>query len=158
MKDVLRYDRMVEQALRGVVREALAIAATKGLPGEHHFFITFQTRAPDVALPDYLLSKYPQEITIVLQHEFWELEVREDAFSVTLKFHGKHERLTIPFAAITAFADPSIKFLLQFQTAGQGGPPNGDKPHHRGAGEPASALKPENKTGEVVALDSFRKK
>ena len=157
MKDGLRYDRMVERALRGVVREALAITATKGLPGQHHFFITFHTRARDVEVPDHLAAKYPEEITIVLQHQFWELDVREDAFSVTLSFHGKPERLTVPFAAITAFADPSIKFLLQFQPTGQGEPPDGGK--QRGAtGEAAPSAKSENKTGEVVTLDSFRKK
>jgi uncharacterized protein len=158
VRDVLRYDRMVEQALRGVVREALAVTATRGLPGEHHFFITFQTKAQGVVAPDHLAAKYPEQITIVLQHQFWDLDVREDAFSVTLSFHGKPERVTIPFAAITDFADPAAKFTLQFQTATQDEPPNGGKGLRDAASDSGSSGKAGNKTGEVVTLDSFRKK
>jgi len=159
VRDVLRYDRMVEQALRGVVREALAITATRGLPGEHHFFITFHTKAEGVVAPDHLAAKFPEQITIVLQHQFWDLDVREDAFSVTLSFQGKPERLTVPFAAIVDFSDPAAKFTLQFQTAAQGEPPPGGKPlaPDRTADKTPDA-KTGNKTGEVVTLDSFRKK
>ncbi len=106
---------MVEAALRGVVREALARAAAKGLPGAHHFYITFRTRFPGVALPDYLGQQYPDEMTVVLEHQFWDLDVSEACFSVTLSFQNKPERLVIPFDAITAFADPAVKFGLQFQ-------------------------------------------
>jgi hypothetical protein len=95
---------MVEGALRGVVREALARTAAKGLPGAHHFYITFRTRFPGLSLPDYLGQQYPDEMTVVLEHQFWELDVSEHSFSVTLSFQGKPERLTIPFEAITAFA------------------------------------------------------
>jgi len=161
VKDVLRYDKMVEQALRGVVREALAMSAANGLPGAHHFYITFQTRAEDVTVPDSVVAKFPDEMTIVLEHQFWDLEVREDSFSVTLSFQNKPERLTIPFAAITAFADPSVKFGLQFQTA-TGGKPAAELPpatSRSATGQPSSAEPAtEPKSGEVVTLDSFRKK
>ena len=158
---MLRYDRMVEQALRGVVREALAIAASKGLPGAHHFYITFRTRLPDVVVPDYLAERYPDEITIVLEHQFWDLEITEEGFSVTLSFQNKPEHLNVPFAAITAFADPSVKFGLQFQTA------TGEEAPAAAPGliipavpdsSPAKSKPAETKSGEVVTLDSFRKK
>jgi len=149
VKDLLRYDKMVEAALRGVVREALARAAASGLPGAHHFYITFRTRFPGLALPDYLAQQYPEEMTVVLEHQFWELEVNDACFSVTLSFQNKPERLVIPFEAITAFADPAVKFGLQFQ----GAPADA-------AAEPAAPARPEpvEKPGEVVALDTFRKK
>jgi hypothetical protein len=148
VKDLLRYDKMVEAALRGVVREALARAAANGLPGAHHFYITFRTHFPGLRLPDDLARQYPDEMTIVLEHQFWELEVSEPSFSVTLSFHNKPERLVIPFEAITAFADPAVKFGLQFQ------------PTAAESGAPAEAAAPEKaeKPGEVVALDAFRKK
>ena len=162
MKDVLRYDRMVEQALRGVVREALAVAASKGLPGAHHFYITFRTQLPGVAVPDYLAERYPDEMTIVLEHQFWDLEITEEGFSVTLSFQNKPEHLNVPFAAITAFADPSVKFGLQFQTAtGEEAPASAPAPIIPTVPDaPAAKSKPaaETKSGEVVTLDSFRKK
>ena len=111
----LHYDRMVEEALRGVMTRALTITASQGLPGEHHFYITFRTRFPGVVLPDYLLEKHPDEMTILLQHQFWGLEVSEIAFEVTLSFNKVNERLRVPFAAVTGFADPSCKFGLQFE-------------------------------------------
>src|SRR6185437_5237385 len=104
VNDLLRYDKMVETALRGVVREALARAAASGLPGAHHFYITFRTRFPGLALPEHLVTQYPDEMTIVLEHQFLDLEVQEDRFLVTLNFRSKSERLVIPFEAITAFA------------------------------------------------------
>src|SRR5688572_15925334 len=100
----LRYDQMVESALRGVVRYALAEAAKRGLPGDHHFYITFRSRAPDVIIPPYLAAQFPDEMTIVLQHQYWDLGVDDTGFWVTLSFKGKNERLQIPFAAVTAFA------------------------------------------------------
>ncbi len=105
---------MVESALRGVMREALARAAASGLPGAHHFFIGFKTRFPGVKLPDSLLEQYSDEMTIVLEHQFWDLEVAEDKFAVTLSFQNRPDRLTIPFEAVTTFNDPSVKFGLQF--------------------------------------------
>jgi len=150
VKDLLRYDKMVEAALRGVVREALARAAANGLPGAHHFYITFRTHFPGLRLPDDLARQYPDEMTIVLEHQFWELEVSEQSFSVTLSFQNRPERLTIPFEAITAFADPAVKFGLQFQPT-----PAEASPEVEGAqARPVTADKP----GEVVALDAFRKK
>ena len=110
----LKYDRMVEDALRSVVRRALGYAAERGLFGDHHFYITFLTGHPDVTMPDHLRSHYPKEMTIVLQHQFWGLEVGPKSFGVTLSFANEPERLTVPFAAVTAFADPSVRFGLQF--------------------------------------------
>ncbi len=158
MQDLLGYDRMMERAVRGVVREALAVAASRGLPGAHHFYITFKTRAPGVTIPDHLLAKYPEEMTIVLEHQFWDLEVTEDSFSVTLSFGNKPARLTIPFAAVSTFADPSVQFGLQFKQADAGAPsaPTPEAP----ATEPtkAKAKATAGMPGEVVTLDSFRKK
>jgi hypothetical protein len=112
--DELRYDRMVEDALRSVVSRALSHAAEHGLSGDHHFYITFLTDRPGVVIPDHLRSHYPSEMTIVLQHQFSGLEVGPDAFGVTLSFSNKPERLTVPYAAVSAFADPSVRFGLQF--------------------------------------------
>jgi len=111
----LRYDRMVENALRDVVRQALRLAADQGLPGNHHFYITFRTDHPGSALADHLVERYPGEMTIVLQHQFWGLQVHDDLFEVTLSFNDKPERLRIPFEAVVAFADPSVRFGLQFE-------------------------------------------
>jgi hypothetical protein len=160
VKDLLGYDRMMERAIRGVVREALAVAASKGLPGAHHFYITFRTQAPGVAIPDRLLAKYPEEMTVVLEHQFWDLEVTEDTFAVTLSFGNKPARLTVPFAAVTTFADPSVQFGLQFKEAGADG---SQTPVAEATTAPAEAPKPKAKAagdtpGEVVTLDSFRKK
>jgi uncharacterized protein len=153
VKDLLRYDKMVESALRGVVREALARTASSGLPGAHHFYITFRTRFPGLCLPDYLSQQYPDEMTVVLEHQFWDLDVTELCFSVTLSFQNKPERLTIPFDAITAFADPAVKFGLQFQPVPC---ENVDLP---AAAAPApKPVEKVEKPAEVVALDAFRKK
>ena len=116
-KDWLRYDRMVEDALRGVVRRALTEVASSGLPGDHHFYLTFRTVEPGVHIAPALRGQYPKEMTIVLQHQFWGLEVNEEHFAVTLSFGGKHERLVVPYRAIVSFADPSVKFGLQFESA-----------------------------------------
>ena len=112
----LPYDLMVEDALRGVVRRALEVVASRGLPGNHHFYITFRTDHPGVKLPAYLRERYPSEMTIVLQYQFWGLEVREADFQVTLSFNDKPERLVIPLEAVKAFADPSVRFGLQFDS------------------------------------------
>jgi hypothetical protein len=113
----LRYDAMVEQALRSVVRRALSYAAERGLPGDHHFYVSFRTNDPGVDIPAQLRSRYPNEMTIVLQHQFWGLDVGEEAFGVTLSFSDVPERLTIPYSAISAFADPSVRFGLQFDSS-----------------------------------------
>lgn len=154
VKDLLHYGQLMEQAARGVVRQVLAQTATQGLPGAHHFYISFRTRFPGVALPDHLLAKFPDEMTVVLEHQFWDLDVKEDEFSVTLTFNGKPERLTIPFDAVTVFADPSVKFGLEFRRAGEAATAEPAPSDAR----PAIKPKADDKPGEVVALDSFRKK
>lgn len=160
-EDTLRYDKMVEDALRGVVRDALTITARDGLMGEHHFYITFRTRFPNVRLADYMLARHPEEMTIVLQHQYWGLEVEPDYFEVTLSFSGISERLHIPFAAVTGFADPSAKFGLQFQVEedevdgeveDEEFIPPAALPQAKGD------LKGDAEGGKVVALDAFRKK
>lgn len=182
----LRYDAMVEQALRGVVRRALSYAAERGLPGDHHFYVTFHTNDPGVDIPAQLRTRYPNEMTIVLQHQFWGLDVGEEAFGVTLSFSDVPERLTIPFSAISAFADPSVRFGLQFDS---GQAEEGDAvtpvaaPEQRqqpipqspydgsgataeeasGSGEPADdgAADEEEEAsagGKVIFLDPYRKK
>lgn len=115
-KDVLRYDLMVQEALKGVVRKILSEAARDGLPGEHHFYVTFRTGAPGVRLSQRLREKHPEEMTIVLQHQFWDLSVSDHAFEVGLSFSGVPERLLVPFDAITTFFDPSVQFGLKFET------------------------------------------
>ena len=158
-QDLFPYDKMVETALRGVVREALRLAAHDGLRGGHHFYIGFRTAAPGVALPPQLLAKFPEEMTIVLQHQFWGLEVGEAEFSVTLSFASRMERLTVPFAAVTTFADPSVKFGLQFQAPAESA---GDVPAAALPAatppEPPAAEKPEPAGAEIVTLDRFRKR
>jgi len=158
------YNAMVEQAMRDVVRLALGQAAEIGMPGNHHMMIGFRTDYPGVDIPGYLKQSYPQEMTIVLQHQFWELEARPELFTVTLSFNKIAERLTIPYAAITAFADPSVQFGLQFRVAAAdaAAEPTKAKPalpaavkSEEPAAETPAAEKP---AGEVVALDAFRKK
>ena len=113
--DHIRYDVLARDALRGVLRRVLTDAAAHGLPGEHHFFITFLSKAEGVKLSPRLLAQYPDEMTIILQHQFWDLVVSEDRFEVGLSFGGVPERLTIPFSAIKSFFDPSVQFGLQFE-------------------------------------------
>ena len=110
----LIYERMVEDALRGVLRQALEITKAQGLPGAHHFYITFDTTHPGVRIANSLRAMHPSEMTIVLQHQFWDLTVDEDSFSITLSFSGVSQNMFVPFAAVTAFADPHAKFGLQF--------------------------------------------
>lgn len=152
---------MVDEALRGVVRRALRQVAQHGLPGNHHFYITFKTRADGVSIPPYLLEKYADEMTIVLQFQFWDLEIEEELFTVSLSFNDVRERLVIPFAAITGFADPSVKFGLQFQTLDESELEDLDLPEM--SDDEAAEELPENDgdkqaMGQVVSLDNFRKK
>ena len=123
--DYIRYDLLVQDALRSVVRKVLGDAARNGLPGEHHFNIAFKTQAPGVVIPPAMLQRYPDEMAIILQHEFWDLEVTNEAFAVSLNFSRKPERLTIPFDSITGFSDPSVPFGFKLEPraateAGQG--------------------------------------
>lgn len=118
MTDKYQYEALVDDALRGVVRRVLVHAAERGLPGTHHFYISFRTTEPGVEMPDYLRAKYPDEMTIVLQHQYWGLEVSDEAFDVTVSFNKRNERLKVPFAALSAFVDPSVRFGLQFEKRG----------------------------------------
>ncbi|MEC9345862.1 MAG: ClpXP protease specificity-enhancing factor SspB [Pseudomonadota bacterium] len=156
------YSRMVEDALRGVVRRALDEAAHEGLKGNHHFYVTFLTRYPGVSLPDHLLARYETDITIVLQHQYWDLAVDAEAFEVSLSFNKLPTRIRVPFAAITSFADPSVQFGLQFQPPGVPGQEDAalaPRPAPEPAVEMVEDEKPEApKAGEVVSLDAFRTK
>jgi uncharacterized protein len=140
------------------MREALPRAAREGLPGEHHFFISFRTRAPGVAIPKYLLAKYPDEMTVVLQHQFRALEIGDDSFSVNLSFQSRSERLTIPFAAVIAFADPSVNFGLQFEAAPAPPAQVEALPAPIPPAEPAQPAEVERPAAEIVTLDKFRKR
>ena len=132
-KDLIGYNALVENGLRSVVREALRRVAAEGWPGTHHAYITFKTTAPGVEVPDFLHTRYPDELTIVLQHQFWDLEVDDDSFSVTLSFNKVGQRIVVPFAALTSYADPSVKFGLQF---GQTKQEEGVAPKARGGVAP----------------------
>lgn len=169
--DHIRYDVLARDALRGVLRKVLTDAAAHGLPGEHHFFITFVSKAEGVKLSPRLLAQYPEEMTIILQHQFWDLTVLEDRFEVGLSFGGIPERLVVPFSAIKSFLDPSVKFGLQFDTSdvAEVAPENlPAAPAPSAVSVPASAMEkteatdeppPPNQGGaEVVRLDRFRKK
>lgn len=179
-KDFFGYDGLVDDALRGVVRSTLRKVAEDGLRGPHHLYITFRTDYPGVEIPDYLRERHPEELTIVLQHQFWALEVDEHAFSVNLSFNKAREYIGVPFAALTRFADPGAKFGLQFNTDA------GDQKSsmHVVGEEPAPALAPvddatqkadapedeaeanaasedehdEAQAENIVTLDAFRKK
>lgn len=160
-KDGLQYETMMESALRGVMHQALVYAAERGLPGNHHFYITFRTEHPGVEIPATLRQKYPREMTIVLQYQYWRLGVTDEGFEVTLSFDSKQERLVIPFAAVTAFVDPSVQFGLQFPSAAAAGAIPSDATSSAPTtvrvddSEPA---KPAADGERVVKLDSFRKK
>ena len=154
-QDLIGYGAMHEAALRGVVRMALDRARTSGsLPGDHHFYISFQTLFPGVAGPDDLLGRYPEEMTIVLQHQYWDLIVDDEKFSVTLQFGGQPKRLTVPYLGMTRFYDPSVQYLLQFT------PPVTDvpvpKPKARLESVESSDTSPSGP--KIVSLDQFRKK
>lgn len=180
--DHMRYDQMVETALRGVVREALTRTLHEGLPGDHHFYLTFRTQAPGVSIPDYLHDQYPEEMTIVMQHQFWDLAVEDSFFSITLSFKNRPAELRVPYAALSAFVDPSVKFGLQFnvETGSSVVVPSirseGDlvpvpdnmasasdvEESHpdggRDGAEPEGEPEDEGDGAEVVNLDQFRKK
>lgn len=162
--DILRYDRMVEQALRGVVRQAIkeVIDSKNKLPGNHNFYITFMTDYPGVEIPDYLRERYPGEMTIVLQYQFYDLFVDAEKMGVTLSFNNVLERLQIPLGAITIFADPSVNFALQFQPLGDEGSddfdPDDEPLDETGGDDDKAPKKSGSKSGEVVSLDQFRKK
>ncbi|HXQ13869.1 MAG TPA: ClpXP protease specificity-enhancing factor SspB [Caulobacteraceae bacterium] len=151
--DLIGYDALQQEALRGVVRAALKIAAAKHLPGDHHFFITFRTAAPGVTLPKELLARYPDEMSIVLQHEYWDLAPGETFFSVTLKFGGQPKSLAIPYAAITHFRDPGVEYQLRFTVPDAPATP---LPAPAPAADAAGEKTPDGPN--IVSLDHFRKK
>lgn len=169
--DHIRYDVLAREAMRGVLRRVMADAAKRGLPGDHHFYITFLTQAEGVKLSPRLMAQYPVEMTVILQHQFWDLVVTDDRFEVGLSFGGVPERLIVPFNAIKSFLDPSVQFGLQFETSEAAAEV---KPEEAAAAitapaesadEPAKDDAPadgEKKPGEggaeVVRLDRFRKK
>ena len=185
MPDHIRYDLLTQQALRGVVRSVLIDAAKNGLPGDHHFYIAFDTRADGVIIPERLRTQYPEQMTIILQHQFWDLKVTDEGFEVGLSFGGVPTKLIVPFEAVKGFFDPSVQFGLQFEEVGE---EEGERPapanvSEKGGGRPPliasppptaapaaappqAATSPEESepeppaTGgaEVVRLDRFRKK
>jgi hypothetical protein len=160
-EDLIRYDILAQEALRGVVRKVLSEVARTGLPGEHHFFISFVTKAPGVRLSQRLVEQYDKEMTIVLQNQFANLRVNDTGFEVELSFDGRPELLGIPFSALKGFFDPSVQFGLQFDVERA---PDGEEtaPPPAPAADlpaPAPAAAPTEAKGEkVVSLDSFRKK
>ena len=151
-KDLIGYNTLVENGLRSVVREALRRVAEEGWPGTHHAYITFKTAAPGVEVPDFLHTRYPDELTIVLQHQFWGLEVEDDSFSVTLSFNKVGHRIVVPFAALTSYADPSIKFGLQFGQAQKPAEKAGARP--RPAPAAASGENAPKANGEKVVPEA----
>lgn len=148
--DHIRYDVLAQQALRGVVRTVLADVAKKGLPGEHHFKITFATGAPGVRLSERMRAQYPETMTIILQYQFWDLAVGDDAFEVGLSFGGVPERLTIPFEAVTAFYDPAVQFGFQFETL-EAAEDTGDKSADIKSAEPKPAERERSPAGRAPA-------
>jgi hypothetical protein len=180
-KDFIGYQALTDAALRSVVRDALRRIEKSGLIGSHHFYLTFKTQYPGVAIPDFLREQYPEEMTVILQHQFWGLRVKDDGFEVTLTFKKLPATLSVPFAALTAFFDPGVQFGLQFRGEQSGAkmpltpagtpsqlisniaPPEESK-EKKGPSKPVKAEReepenpPSHPQGDVVSLDSFRKK
>jgi hypothetical protein len=163
--DEMDYAAIEQDALRGVVKMALKRAATPpGLPGAHHFRITFRTRAPGVSMPRDLLAQYPEEMTIALQHQFWDLAPGETFFAVTLKFNGQAKPLSIPYAAVSRFYDPSVGYLLQFDPPSEPAaepepvPPAEVEADASALAEPAAPDGQDKGETKIVSLDQFRKK
>lgn len=153
---LIPYDEIVQDALRAVVGRVLGqVASTGALPGEHHFYITFKTQAPGVDIPKRLVERFPDEMTIVIQHRFWDLTVDASRFSVGLSFNQIPSTLIIPFSAITGFHDPAVNFELRFQAAE--GPDGGPEPHDPAENDQPQA-KPVEDGSNVVAVDFKRKK
>jgi len=169
-KDFIGYQALTDSALRGVVRDSLRRIEKSGLIGAHHFYLTFKTHADGVDIPDFLKEQYPDEMTIIIQHQYWALKVKDDYFEVTLTFKKLPAPLHIPFNALTAFFDPGVQFGLQFRAEGDvAKPATGPVMVPTNTPEPVAEIEaPEaakaapaaagEKPGEVVSLDSFRKK
>lgn len=149
--DEMHYDQMAQEALRGVVKAALQRAASPaGIPGAHHFYVSFKTTAAGVSIPSDLLAKFPEEMTIVLQHQFWDLVVADTLFSITLSFGGQPKRMTVPYVAVSRFFDPSVQFMLQFDVEVPEVEPTPP--------EPDTPTEPVSEGPKIVSLDQFRKK
>jgi len=162
-EDLIRYDVLAQEALRGLVRRVLAEVAQAGLPGEHHFFISFSTQHPAARVSPRLQAEYPIEMTVVLQHQFWDLTVTDTAFEVGLSFNGVPERLHVPFSAITTFIDPHVGFALKFEVASEepaAVPAEAPAPAgpDDAAAPAAGAAREADAKADVVSLDAFRKK
>lgn len=169
MTHEINYPLLIDAAMRSVVRDTLTQVAKHGIPGEHHFFISFKTNFPGVKMSDSLRTRYPEGVTIVLQHQFWDLKVEDTQFAVTVSFSNVPEKLLIPYAAITAFADPSVKFGLQFHdesdedemeldlaAAPEG--PSGSKQSVSFEDEDIREEEEIRGSAEIITLDAFRKK
>jgi hypothetical protein len=153
---LIPYDEIVQEALRAVVGRVLREVEASGLPGEHHFYITFKTTAAGVDIPSHLTDRFPDEMTIVIQHRYWDLKVGDDEFEVGLSFNQIPSRLVIPFSAITGFVDPAVNFALQFQAqADEDEPETAD---HAENDTPAATAVPVEDGSNVVAVDFTRKK
>ena len=155
--DTIDYPVILQEALRDAVRRVLEQVAEHGLPGEHHFYVGFRTRFPGVEVPRFLREQYPEEITIILQNQFWGLEVDPEAFSVLLSFGGSRQRLRVPFAALTTFADPSADFGLRFQEAGapeEAATPAAETPKPGPSAVPAAPAR----EGDVIRFDPSRRR
>lgn len=163
-KDLIDYEAMVQTALRDVVKKAIGHAAKHGLQGDHHFYVTFATDHPGVVMPDYLREQYGDEITIVLQYEFWDLLADTKGFYVTLCFDDAHEKLYIPYSGLLSFVDPSVKFGLQFNPVTEepsietGKTIKADKPSDKSDKVASKKADSAKGTSNIVTLDSFRKK
>ena len=153
---LIPYDEIVQEALRAVVGRVLGSVATSGgLPGGHHFYITFKTQAPGVDIPQRLIERFPDEMTIVLQHRYWDLKVDDERFSVGLSFNGIPSTLDIPYSAITGFHDPAVNFELRFQAQEM---PDGPEPHDEAENDAPPVAKPADDGSNVVSVDFKRKK
>jgi uncharacterized protein len=154
-ESLIPYDEIVQEALRDVVGRVLGeVERSGGLPGAHHFYITFKTRLPGVAIPKHLADRFPDEMTIVIQHRFWDLKVEPDAFSVGLSFGGVASSLRVPFAAVTQFHDPAVEFSLTFQANA----PHELHEEHEQAENDAPRAEPVEDGSNVVSVDFTRKK
>ncbi len=155
MTDYIGYEGLTQAAMRGVMRETLRkVSASGGLPGGHHFYISFRTRAPGVKIADHLIERFPEDMTIVVQHQYWDLEVHDDHFEIILKFSGVPQHLHVPFSAVTRFVDPSVKFGLSFER---------DEANSEDLVDPVDADPVETPAADsdgatVVSLEAFRKK
>ena len=165
MTDYIGYEALTQAAMRGVVREALRqVASESAPPGDHHFYITFRSKAPGVKMADHLVQRFPDEMTIVVQHQFWDLEVHEGHFEIVLKFNGVPQHISIPFAAMTRFVDPAVNFGVSFERLEGGSDDEVVDPAFEAKEPQSSESEPDETAAEVdpestvVSIDAFRRK